>query len=191
MPADGKKKIKLETEIVQQEGEFDEDDEMEKEFQKLLKIQIENHEKMKNREILEKRQRFIRLMNMYIKILDHYSKWLNKNEIKRITEALYFERCEDFSAKQLIRMESRAINIIRSNRPVFIPDARKLPESTLAVSLIHKKRWINPDKVHRYDFYGTLQREIEDKETFDYLYEEAKSNGKRPREEENVGKKEE
>ena len=191
MPADGKKKIKLETEIVQQEGEFDEDDEMEKEFQKLLKIQIENHEKIKNREILEKRQRFIRLMNMYIKILDHYSKWLNKNEIKRITEALYFERCEDFSAKQLIRMESRAINIIRSNRPVFIPDARKLPESTLAVSLIHKKRWINPDKVHRYDFYGTLQREIEDKETFDYLYEEAKSNGKRPREEENVGKKEE
>ena len=66
---------------------------------------------------------------------------------------------------------------------VFIPDARKLPESVLSVSLIHKKRWINPDKIQKYDFYGTLQREVEDKETFDYLYEEAKSNGKRPREE--------
>ena len=185
MPEAGKKKQKMDDflEITHQEGDFDDDEEMEEEIKKYLKIQIEEQERIKNRELLEKRQRFIRLMNMYIKILDHYSTWLNKNEVKRITEALYFERCEDFTAKQLIRMESRAINIIRSNRPVIIPDARKLPESVLAVSLIHKKRWINPDKVHKYDFYGTLQREIEDKDTFDYLYEEAKSNGKRPREE--------
>ena len=185
MPEKGKKKMKMDVtmEITHQEGEFDDDEEMEEEFRKFLQIQMEEKERMKNRELLEKRQRFIRLMNMYVKILDHYSKWLNKNEVKRITEALYFERCEDFTAKQLIRMESRAINIIRSNSPVFIPDARKLPESVLSVSLIHKKRWINPDKIHKYDFYGTLQREIEDKETFDYLYEEAKSNGKRPREE--------
>ena len=185
MPTEGNKKRKIEDmmEIIHQEGDFEDDEEMEEEFRKLMKIQIEERERMKNRELLEKRQRFIRLMNMYIKILDHYSTWLNKNEVKRITEALYFERCEDFTAKQLTRMESRAINIIRSNRPVIIPDARKLPESVLAVSLIHKKRWINPDKIHKYDFYGTIQREIEDKETFDYLYNEAKSNGKRPREE--------
>ena len=185
MPTEGKKRLKTDNvmEITYQEGEFEEDEEMEEEFRKFLLIQLEERERIKNRELLEKRQRFIRLMNMYIKILDHYSTWLNKNEVKRITEALYFERCEDFTAKQLERMESRAINIIRSNRPVIIPDARKLPDSVLSVSLIHKKRWINPDKIHRYDFYGTLQREIEDKETFDYLYEEAKSNGKRPREE--------
>merc|ERR1711917_71098 len=106
-------------EITHQEGDFEDDEEMEEEFRKLMQIQIEEQERIKNRELLEKRQRFIRLMNMYIKILDHYSKWLNKNEVKRITEALYFERCEDFTAKQLERMESRAINIIRSNRPVI------------------------------------------------------------------------
>ena len=185
MPTEGNKRMKTEDimEVTHQEGDFDDDEEMEEEIRKFLKIQLEKRERVKNRELLEKRQRFIRLMNMYIKILDHYSTWLNKNEVKRITEALYFERCEDFTAKQLERMESRAINIIRSNRPVIVPDARKLPESVLAVSLIHKKRWINPDKVHRYDFYGTLQRELDDKETFDYLYEEAKSNGKRPRDE--------
>ena len=114
LPTAGKKAKKMVEETVHQEGEFDDDDdEIEKEMEKYLRIQLEEQDRIRNRELLEMRQRYIRLMNMYVKILDHYSKWLNKNEVKRITEALYFERCEDFTAKQLERMEARAINIIR------------------------------------------------------------------------------
>ena len=114
MPAKGKRYEKRSVEYVHQEGEFDdEDNEIEEEMANFLKIQLEEQDRVKNREMLEMRQRYIRLMNMYVKILDHYSKWLNENEIKRITEALYFDRCEDYTARQLERMESRAINIIR------------------------------------------------------------------------------
>ena len=69
----------------------------------------------------------------------------------------------------------------RSNTPVFIPNARRLPESVLSVSLIHKKRWIDPSKVHRYDYYGTIQKEIEDKKLFEKLYQKAKTCGKQPK----------
>ena len=114
MPAKGRKRGERSVEYVHQEGEFDDDEDgIEEEMANFLKIQLEEQDRIKNRELLEKRQRYIRLMNMYVKILDHYSKWLNENEVKRITEALYFDRCEDYSARQLERMESRAINIIR------------------------------------------------------------------------------
>ena len=115
---------------------------------------------------------------MWVKILDNYSTHLVKNEVKRITEGLYFLRCEDFTAKQLERLESRAINIIRTKNPVFIPNARKLPESVLKVSLIDRRKWIDPCKVHKFDFYGTIQSEIEDKTKFEYLYKKAKELGK-------------
>ena len=113
MPTTGKRKKTESVVVVHQEGDFDDDDDIEEEMANYLRIQLEEQDRIKNREMLEMRQRYIRLMNMYVKILDHYSKWLNKNEVKRITEALYFERCEDFTAKQLERMEARAINIIR------------------------------------------------------------------------------
>ena len=112
MPVAGKKAKTETAATVHQDDDFDDDD-IEEEMANYLRIQLEEQDRIKNREMLEMRQRYIRLMNMYVKILDHYSKWLNKNEVKRITEALYFERCEDFTAKQLERMESRAINIIR------------------------------------------------------------------------------
>ena len=179
MPVQGKKK-KTDDDvlIVSQEGEFDDDSEMEQELKKFMLIKMEEKEKAKNAELLEKRQRYIRLMNMWIKILDHYSVHLHENEVKRITEGVYFLRCEDFDAKQLIRLESRAINIIRTKSPVFIPDARKLPNSILKVSLIDKRKWIDPCKVQKADFYGTINKEIENQETFEYLYQKAKELGK-------------
>ena len=149
MPTQGKKCRKLEdgTNIeAENKDEFD-DDEIEEEMKKLLLAQLEQKEINQNMENLEKRQRYIRLMSMWVKILDNYSKYLNEHEVKRITEGLYFLRCEDFDGRQLKRLESRAINIIRSNTPVFIPDARKLPDSVLKVSLIDKRRWIDPQKV--------------------------------------------
>ena len=179
MPHAGKKIKKDEAgTIIAQEGDFD-DDEIEEEMKKLLEIQIEEKQIQKNIENLENRQRYIRLTWMWVKILDNYSKYLNKNEINRITEGLYFLRCEDFDGRQLKRLESRAINIIRSNPPVFIPDARKLPKDVLKVSLIDKRRWVDPDKVHKsMDFYGTINQELRDHKKFDYLYEKAKEVGK-------------
>ena len=183
MPSQGKKRVQEQEkgyEIVHQEGEFDDDDDdEEREIQKLLTIQIEENQMKKNVELLEKRQRYIRLMSMWVKILDNYSRYLNANEVKRITEGLYFLRCEDFDGKQLKRMESRAINIIRSNTPVFIPDARKLPDSILKMSLIDKRRWVDPNKVQKHDYYGTINDEIGDKKKFDYLYNKAKEVGNR------------
>ena len=179
MPVQGKKK-KTDDDvlIISQEGEFDDDSEMEQELKKFMLIKMEEKEKAKNAELLEKRQRYIRLMNMWIKILDHYSVHLHENEIKRITEGVYFLRCEDFDAKQLTRLESRAINIIRTKSPVFIPNARKLPDSILKVSLIDKRKWIDPCKVQKADFYGTINKEIENQKTFEYLYQKAKELGK-------------
>ena len=179
MPTQGKKKrAENDVLIVKQEGDFDEDDEMEAELRKFMLIKMEEKEMAKNVELMEKRQRYIRLMNMWIKILDHYSVHLHENEVKRITEGVYFQRCEDFDSKQLMRMESRAINIIRTKSPVFIPNARKLPDSILKVSLIDKRKWIDPCKVQKADFYGTINKEIEDEETFEYLYQKAKELGK-------------
>ena len=179
MPEAGKKR-KVEDgsilEITRQEGEFDDDD-IDIEINKIMQIQLEKEQIRKNIELLEKRQRYIRLMNIWVKILDNYSVHLTKNEVKRITEGLYFLRCEDFTAKQLERLESRAINIIRTKSPVFIPDARKLPESVLKVSLIDRKRWIDPCKVHKNDFYGKIQEEIDDPAKFNYLYNKAKELG--------------
>ena len=179
MPVHGKKKkAKNDVLIVNQEGDFDDDDETEQELKKFMLIKLEEKERAKNAELLEKRQRYIRLMNMWIKILDHYSVHLHENEVKRITEGVYFLRCEDFDAKQLMRLESRAINIIRTKNPVFIPNARKLPDSILKVSLIDKRKWIDPCKVQKADFYGTINDEIENPETFGYLYQKAKELGK-------------
>ena len=179
MPTQGKKAKNDEGtfEILKQDGEFDEDEDVEAEFKKLLMVQVEEQQVKKNLELLEKRQRYIRLMNMWVKILDNYSRYLNPNEIKRISEGLYFMRCEDFDGRQLERLESRAINIIRSNTPVFIPNARKMPDSILKVSLIDKRRWVDPQKVHKHDHYGTVNNEIEDKNKFEYLYEKAKELG--------------
>ena len=180
MPVAGKKRKTPEgsiLEITNQEGDFDDDD-IDLEINKIMKIQLEEAQHKKNMELLEKRQRYIRLMNMWVKILDNYSTHLVKNEVKRITEGLYFLRCEDFTTKQLERLESRAINIIRTKNPVFIPNARKLPDSVLKVSLIDRRRWIDPSKVHKLDFYGNIQSEIEDKAKFEYLYNKAKELGK-------------
>ena len=178
MPVPGKKVKKEEIfEVTKQEGDFEDDDEMDVEIEKFLKIQLEEKAVRANIELLEKRQRYIRLMSMWVKILDNYSKYLNENEIRRITEGLYFLRCEDFDGRQLIRLESRAINIIRSNTPVFIPNARKLPDSVLKVSLIDKRRWVDPMKVQRNNFYGTINEEIEDETKFNYLYNKAKEVG--------------
>ena len=179
MPSQGKKrKNEMDVLIVNQEGEFDDDDEVEKELRDFMRIKMEEKEIAKNVELLEKRQRYIRLMNMWIKILDHYSVHLHENEVKRITEGVYFLRCEDFDGKQLVRLESRAINIIRTKSPVFIPNARKLPDSILKVSLIDRRKWIDPCKVQKADYYGTINKEIEDQETFEYLYQKAKELGK-------------
>ena len=179
MPTQGKR-AKKEDEAESMDSEFEDDDEIEMEMRKILEIQLEEKENKKNLENLENRQRYIRLMSMWVKILDNYSKYLNSNEIKRITEGLYFMRCEDFEARQLKRMESRAINIIRSNTPVFIPDARKLPDNILKVSLIDKRRWIDPQKVQKqWNYYGTINKELEDHKKFDYLYNKAKEVGKK------------
>ena len=75
-----------EFEITHQEGEFDDESEEDETIKSFLKIQSD--EKAENQRIInfEKKQRFIRLHHMWIKILDHYSRWLNKNEVTRIAE---------------------------------------------------------------------------------------------------------
>ena len=164
-------------EIVQQDGEFD-DEEEEEEFRKFMQIQIEEKERQKVNELQEKRERYIRLNRMWVKILDYYSNQLNEREVTRIAENLYFNRCEDFDARQLARLEKRAITIIHNFVPCKIPNARKMPDGILRISLIDKKRWIDPSKIKRkYDFYGTISQEIEDEEKFNYLYNKARELG--------------
>ena len=178
MPVAGKK-IKKEPifQIVSQEGEFD-DEEEDEEFRKFLMIQIEEKEKQKINELQEKRERYVRLSRMWVKILDYYSNQLNEREITRIAENLYFNRCEDFDARQLARLEKRAITIIHNFVPCKIPNARKMPNGILKISIIDKKRWIDPQKVKRkYDFYGTINQEIEDEDKFNYLYNKARELG--------------
>ena len=161
-------------EIASQEGEFDEDEDVEKEFQKFLLIQMEENEKKKMAELWEKRETFLRLMSMWVKILEYYQKNLNKNEVHRMAINLYFKRAEDFDLRQLIRLEARAIKIIHTHQPVLVPNPRKLPKSVLSISMIDRKRWIDPNRVQKYDYYGTIANEIEDEATFNYLYEKAK-----------------
>ena len=177
MPEAGKR-VKREVEIVSQEGEFDDDEEEEEEFRKLLAIQIENKEIEKNNELLQKRERYIRLSRMWVKILEYYSCHLNVNEKTRIAEHLYFNRCEDFEAKQLERLENRAVTIIHKFVPRKIPNARRMPNEIMKISIIDKKRWIDPRKVQRkHDYYGTVNQEIEDEKKFNYLYNKARELG--------------
>ena len=177
MPTAGKK-AKTEIQIVSQEGEFDEDEEEEEEFRKLLAIQLEEREVKKCNELLEKRERYIRLSRMWVKILEYYSCHLNTREITRIAEYLYFNRCEEFDSKQLKRLENRAVTIIHNYEPRKIPNARRMPAEILKVSLIDKKRWIDPQKVKRkHDYYGTINQEIEDENKFNYLYNKARELG--------------
>lgn len=164
-------------EIVQQDGEFD-DEEEEEEFNKFLKIQWEEKELKKNAELLAKRERYIRLHRMWIKILEYYTKYLNPREVTRIAERLYFQRCEDFDARQLVRLENRAVNILHANVPMKTPNPRKMPNEILKVSLIDKKRWVDPQKVKRkHDYYGTIDEEINDEKKFNYLYNKARELG--------------
>ena len=177
MPVPGKRS-KTEIEIVAQEGEFDDDEEEEEEFRKLLAMQIANKEKERSNELLKKRERFIRVSRMWVKILEYYSCYLNSNEIQRIAENLYFNRCEDFEAKQLERLENRAVTIIHKFEPRKIPNARRMPNEVLKISLIDKRRWIDSQKVKRkHDYYGTINQEIEDEKKFNYLYNKAKELG--------------
>ena len=177
MPKMGKR-AKTEIEIVAQEGEFEEDEEEEEEFRKLLAIQIENKEIERNNELQRKRERYIRLSRMWVKILEYYTNHLNENEVRRIAENLYFNRCEDFDAKQLERLENRAVTIIHKYEPRKIPNARRMPKEVLKISLIDRKRWIDPQKVKRkYDYYGTIDQEIKDEKKFNYLYNKAKELG--------------
>lgn len=177
MPTAGKK-AKTEIEIISQEGEFDDDEDEEEEFRKLLAIQIANKETERNKELLQKRERYIRLSRMWVKILEYYSCHLNENEVRRIAENLYFNRCEDFESKQLERLENRAVTIIHKFPPRKIPNARRMPNEVLKISLIDKKRWIDPQKVKRkHDYYGTINQEIEDEKKFNYLYTKAKELG--------------
>ena len=115
---------------------------------------------------------------MWVKILEYYSSHLNENEVRRIAENLYFNRCEDFDAKQLERLENRAVAIIHKYEPRKIPNARRMPKEVLKISLIDKKRWIDPQKVKRkHDYYGTIDQEIRDEKKFNYLYNKAKELG--------------
>ena len=53
-----------------------------------------------------------------------------------------------------------------------------MPKEVMKISLIDKRRWIDPQKVKRkYDYYGTINQEIEDEKKFNYLYEKAKELG--------------
>ena len=53
-----------------------------------------------------------------------------------------------------------------------------MPKEVLKISIIDRKRWIDPFKVKRkYDYYGTLEREIDDEDTFNYLYNKAREIG--------------
>ena len=177
MPNEGKR-AKAEVQIVSQEGEFEEDDEEEEEFRKFLAIQIEERETKRNAEALEKRERYIRLTRMWVKILEYYSCHLNAREITRIAENLYFNRCEDFDSKQLKRLENRAVTIIHNFVPRKIPNARRMPNEILKVSLIDRKRWIDPQKVKRkHDYYGKIDEEIADEKKFNYLYNKARELG--------------
>ena len=162
-------------EIASQEGEFEEDDEEEEEFRKYLLIQIEDKEKKRISELWEKRETFLRLMSMWVKILEYYQKNLNKNEVHRMAINLYFKRAEDFELRQLKRLEARAINIVHTHQPTLTPNPRKLPKSVLSMSMIDKRRWVDPNQVQKYDYYGTVAKEIEDEDTFNYLYEKAKN----------------
>ena len=115
---------------------------------------------------------------MWIKILEYYTKHLNPREVTRIAERLYFQRCEDFDARQLERLENRAINILHSYIPMKTPNPRRMPKEILKISLIDKKRWIDPQKVKRkHDFYGTINEEISDEKKFNYLYNKARELG--------------
>ena len=177
MPTAGKR-AKKEMIILSQEGEFEEDEEEEEEFRKLLAIQIEEKEIEKSNELMMKREMYIRLTRMWVKILEYYSCHLNDREVTRIAENLYFNRCEDFDTKQLKRLENRAVTIIHNYEPRKIPNARRMPKEILKISLIDKKRWIDPQKVKRkHDYYGTIDEEIADEKKFNYLYEKARELG--------------
>ena len=48
----------------------------------------------------------------------------------------------------------------------------------MKIRLIDKKRWIDPQKVKRkFDYYGTINQEIEDENKFNYLYNKARELG--------------
>ena len=175
MPVPGKKmKNDPLFEIASQEGEFDDDMDEEMEIRKFLLIQLEEKEKKKVAELWEKRETFLRLMKMWVKILEYFQKNLNKNEVHRMAINLYFKRAEDFDLRQLQRLEARAIKIMHTHQPTLVPNPRKMPKSVLTMSMIDKRRWVDPNRVQKYDYYGTIAKEIEDEETFNYLYEKAK-----------------
>ena len=162
-------------EVTMQEGDFDDDDEEDEEIKKFMLIQIEEYQRKKFAELLEKRETFLRLMTMWVKILEYYQKDLNKNEVHRMAVNLYFKRAEDFEIRQLKRLEARAINIMHTHKPTLVPNPRKLPKSILSISMIDKRRWIDPSRVTKHDYYGTVASEIEDEKTFNYLYNKAKN----------------
>ena len=112
MPVPGKKRKLENGKVEETETNEDFDDENDEAFQDFLKLQIEEQKQNRMVEKIEKKHQFIRLMRMWVKILDHYSLNLNKNEIQRIQIGLYFDRCEEMTVKQLIRLENRAITII-------------------------------------------------------------------------------
>ena len=175
MPTLGKRRKKDSMfEITMQEGDFDDDEDEDEEIRKFMLIQLEENQKKKFAELMEKRETFLRLMSMWVKILEYYQKNLNKNEIHRMAVNLYFKRAEDFEFRQLKRLEARAINIMHTHQPALVPYPRKLPKSVLSISLIDKRRWIDPSRVTKYDYYGTVASEIADEEKFNYLYNKAK-----------------
>ena len=178
MPKEGKRrKTEPEFEVTMQEGDFDEDDDEEEEIRKFMLIKIEEKERKKAEQLLIDRERYIRLLKLWVKILEYYTKNLAKSEIQRIAEGLYFLRAEDHSSKQLERLERRAVTIIHTHEPLLRPNARRLPDSILKVSLIDKKRWVDPNKVQKYDFYSKVNEDVANAEMFNYLYQKAKELG--------------
>ena len=178
MPTEGKRrKCEPKFEVTMQEGDFEEDEDEEEEIRKFMLIQIEEEKLKKYQQLQVDRERYIRLMKLWVKILEYYTKKLAKSEIQRIAEGLYFLRAEDYTSKQLERMESRAVKIIHTHEPLLRPNARRLPDSILKISLIDKKRWIDPNKVQKYDFYNKINEDVEDPRKFNYLYQKAKELG--------------
>ena len=178
MPMEGKRrKIEPEFEVTMQEGDFDEDEDEEREIRKFMLIKIEEKEQKKNEQLQIDRERYIRLMKLWVKILEYYTKNLAESEIQRIAEGLYFLRAEDHSSKQLERLERRAVTIIHTHEPLLRPNPRRLPNSIMKVSLIDKKRWVDPNKVQKYDFYSKVNDDVANAEMFNYLYQKAKELG--------------
>ena len=178
MPAEGKRrKIEPEFEVTMQEGDFEEDEDEEREIRKFMLIKIEEKEQKRNEQLQIDRERYIRLMKLWVKILEYYTKNLAESEIQRIAEGLYFLRAEDHSSKQLERLERRAVTIIHTHEPLLRPNPRRLPNSIMKVSLIDKKRWVDPNKVQKYDFYSKVNDDVANAEMFNYLYQKAKELG--------------